>query len=78
MIARAAVDIESLFIALLVVAVLALGYRLLRHRAAAKGSAPEHFFGGVGEETVMAETRGSPSELPSPREHQPSAGQRRS
>lgn len=70
-------DIESLFIALLVVVVLALGYKLLRRRATHKDkdSAPEHFFGGVGEETIMTE-RGSPSELPSPRE-QPPAGQPR-
>lgn len=68
-------DIESLFIALLLILVLALGYRALRRRAA-KPSAPEHFFGGMGEETVLTETRGSPSELPSPRE-QPPAGQPR-
>ena len=67
-------DIESVFIALLLVVVLALAYRMLRRRAT-KSSAPEHFFGGVGEETML-ETRGSPSELPSPRE-QPPAGQRR-
>lgn len=67
-------DIESLLIALVLILVVALGYRLLR-RHAAKPSAPEHFFGGVGEETVMTE-RGSPSELPSPRKHPP-AGQPR-
>lgn len=68
-------DIESILIALLVVGLLALGYGLLRRRAA-KGSAPEHFFGGVGEETVLTEMRGSPSELPAPRE-KPPAGQTR-
>jgi hypothetical protein len=70
----AAVDIESLLIALVLIVVLALGYRALRRHA--KPSAPEHFFGGVGEETVLTETRGSPSELPPPREQHP-AGQPR-
>ena len=69
-------DIESLLIALLVAVLLVLGYWLLRRRGAHKDSAPEHFFGGVGEETVLTEMRGSPSELPSPRE-QPPAGQPR-
>lgn len=58
-------EVESVLIALGLVVVLGIGYKLLRRRAAAKDSASEQFFGGAGEETVLTEMRGNPpSELP--------------
>lgn len=56
-------DIESVLIAAFLIAVLGVGYKLLRRRAPDKPNAPEHFFGGAGDETVLPESRLSPSEM---------------
>lgn len=56
-------DIESVLIAAFLIAVLGVGYKLLRKRAPDKPTAPEHFFGGAGDETVLPESRLSPSEM---------------
>ena len=56
-------DIESVLIAAFLIAVLGAGYKLLRRRAPDKPTAPEHFFGGAGDETVLPESRLSPSEM---------------
>ena len=52
-------DTESLIIALLAIAAAGIGYHLLRRRKDARGSAPEHFFGGLDEETALHDTRAS-------------------
>ena len=49
-------EVESLFIALVLVAGVVVAYRAMRRHRAGE-SAPEHFFGGVDEETHLAETR---------------------
>lgn len=57
-------DIESVLIAAFLIAVLGVGYKMLRRRAPEdKPTAPEHFFGGAGDETVLPESRISPSEM---------------
>jgi hypothetical protein len=64
----------SLLLALALVVVLGIGYKLLRRRGEPRGSAPEQFF-GVGDETVLTEMRShSPSELPPPADR-PEPGQ---
>jgi hypothetical protein len=60
-------DIESLLIALALIAALVALYRKQR-RSDAKDSAPHQFFTASEEDTQLTETRThSPSELPSPR-----------
>ena len=49
-------EVESLFIALVLVAGVIVAYWGLRRRGSGESS-PEHFFGGMDEETHLAETR---------------------
>lgn len=52
-----AVEFESLFIAVVLVAGLVVAYFSLRGADRRSRSAPEHFFGGLDEETHLADPR---------------------
>lgn len=62
---EAFVDIESILLSVGLAVVVAGVYRLMRRRSDAADSAPQHFFGAGGDDTMMAETRTPASELPS-------------
>ena len=50
-------EFESLFIAVVLVAGLVVAYRSLRRTDRRSHSAPEHFFGGLDEDTHLADPR---------------------